>query len=91
MFIQLFANGRAADPRILEAEGFPYVSSSPVPLEGYPLPKELSKNDIKRYIELHVQAAKNAVEKAGFDGVEIHCAKYVGLVQSRPMLRLMVV
>jgi hypothetical protein len=79
IYLQLWALGRAADPKVLEAEGHPYVSSSPTPLEDNPVPKELSKDDIKRYVELYVQAAKNAVYKAGFDGVEIHSAKYVDL------------
>jgi NADPH2 dehydrogenase len=80
IFLQLWALGRAADPKVLEAEGFPYVSSSPTPLEDHPVPKELSKDDIKRYVGLYVQAAKNAVYKAGFDGVEIHSAKYVKMM-----------
>lgn len=30
--------------------------------------------EIKEYVQLYVTAAKNAVERAGFDGVEIHSA-----------------
>ena len=30
--------------------------------------------EIKQYIRWHVTAAKNAVEGAGFDGVEVHAA-----------------
>ncbi|KAG8717788.1 hypothetical protein FRC09_013660 [Ceratobasidium sp. 395] len=74
IFLQLWALGRAADPKVLEREGLPYVSSSPTPLDDNPAPKELSKEDIKRYTGLYVQAAKNAVFGAGFDGVEIHSA-----------------
>ncbi|KAG9126320.1 hypothetical protein FRC07_003919 [Ceratobasidium sp. 392] len=75
IFLQLWALGRAADPKVLEREGLPFVSSSPTPLEeNGPVPQELSKDDIKRYIGLYVQAAKNAVFEAGFDGVEIHSA-----------------
>lgn len=75
IFLQLWALGRAADPKVLEREGLPYVSASSVPIEeGGPIPKALSEEEIKDYIPLYVQAAKNAVFKAGFDGVEIHCA-----------------
>ncbi|CAE6505959.1 unnamed protein product [Rhizoctonia solani] len=75
IYLQLWAIGRAAEPEVIHAEGFPYVSSSPTLLEGRSeIPKELTKEDIERYIQLYVQAAKNAVHKAGFDGVEIHSA-----------------
>jgi NADPH2 dehydrogenase len=43
--------------------------------EKHGVPQELSRDDIKRYVGLYVQAAKNAVHRAGFDGVEIHSAK----------------
>ncbi|KAG8685939.1 hypothetical protein FRC09_014450 [Ceratobasidium sp. 395] len=72
---KLWAIGRAADPEVIHAEGYPYVSASATQLEGKPeTPQELSKNDIKRYVGLYAQAAKNAVHGAGFDGVEIHSA-----------------
>ncbi|KAG8710702.1 hypothetical protein FRC11_004211 [Ceratobasidium sp. 423] len=78
IFLQLWAAGRAADPRVLEKEGYQYVSSSPSPLEqpGYPevTPRELSKTEIRRYVEKYAQAAGSAVHEAGFDGVEIHAA-----------------
>ncbi|CAE6403949.1 unnamed protein product [Rhizoctonia solani] len=80
IFLQLWATGRAADPRVLDKEGYPYVSSSPSTLErpGYPTipPRELSKAEIQQYVQNYAQAAKNAVSEAGFDGVEIHAAKY---------------
>jgi NADPH2 dehydrogenase len=34
----------------------------------------LTISEIQEYIQNYAQAAKNAVEGAGFDGVEIHCA-----------------
>ncbi|GAB1522913.1 hypothetical protein RhiTH_006040 [Rhizoctonia solani] len=75
---KLWAIGRAADPRVLEKEGYSYVSSSPSLLErpGYPnvTPRELSKSEIKQYVENYARAARNAVYEAGFDGVEIHAA-----------------
>ncbi|CEL54804.1 Festuclavine dehydrogenase subunit FgaOx3 OS=Neosartorya fumigata (strain ATCC MYA-4609 / Af293 / CBS 101355 / FGSC A1100) GN=fgaOx3 PE=3 SV=1 [Rhizoctonia solani AG-1 IB] len=75
IYLQLWAIGRAAEPDVIHAEGYPYVSSSSTLLEGRSeAPQELTKEDIKRYVGLYVQAAKNAVHKAGFDGVEIHAA-----------------
>jgi len=75
IYLQLWAVGRAAEPDVIHSEGHPYVSASSTLLEGRTeVPKELTKDDIKRYIGLYVQAAKNAVFGAGFDGVEIHCA-----------------
>jgi NADPH2 dehydrogenase len=76
IFLQLWALGRVADPRVLAREGYPFVSSSPTPMEeGGPVPRELTKEELKHYVDLYVQAAKSAVFKAGFDGVEIHSAK----------------
>ncbi|CAE6493698.1 unnamed protein product [Rhizoctonia solani] len=78
IFLQLWATGRAADPRVLEKKGYTYVSSSPSPLQqsGHPgvTPRELSKTEIHQYVENYARAAENAVYEAGFDGVEIHAA-----------------
>ncbi|CAE6476323.1 unnamed protein product [Rhizoctonia solani] len=75
IYIQLWALGRAADPKVLAREGLPFVSASPIPMEeGGPVPRALSEEEIQGYVQLYVQAAKNAVFKAGFDGVEIHSA-----------------
>ena len=38
------------------------------------VPRPLTVNEIDEYVDLYTTAAKNAVEKAGFDGVEIHGA-----------------
>lgn len=37
-------------------------------------PKEMTKADIAEVIEQFAQGAENAIQKAGFDGVEIHGA-----------------
>ncbi|KAJ1305215.1 hypothetical protein OPQ81_000244 [Rhizoctonia solani] len=78
IFMQLWALGRAAEPEVLKRDGHPYVSSSASVLErkGYPNlpPRELTKAEIKKYVEYYAQAARNAVFRAGFDGVEIHGA-----------------
>lgn len=69
------AAGRQAFPQTLAAKGLKYVAAGTIPLEeNSPNPEPLTKDDIKRYIASFVQAAKNAVERAGFDGVEVHNA-----------------
>jgi NADPH2 dehydrogenase len=75
VFMQLWALGRAADSAQLHSEGaLPYVSASDVPLTGHGgPPRPLTVPEIKEYVALYAQAAKNAIE-AGCDGVEIHCA-----------------
>lgn len=49
------------------------VSASNIPFEGGAIPTALTEAEIKEYIGLYAQAAKNAVA-AGFDGVEVHGA-----------------
>ena len=77
IFLQLWALGRRAKPRLLEgAEGGPYpvVSSSTIPIsEGGAVPKALEEEEIQLFIDDFATAAKNAMQ-AGFDGVEIHGA-----------------
>ncbi|KAF7376948.1 FMN-linked oxidoreductase [Mycena sanguinolenta] len=77
IYCQLFAMGRAAttpelaDPNV----DFDLVSASAIPLPGETItPREMTVEDIQEYVQLFVTAAKNAVERAGFDGVEIHGA-----------------
>ena len=76
IYLQLWALGRAAAPSVLTAElgeGAKVVSSSDIAFEGGAKPTALTEEEIKEYIGLYAQAAKNAVE-AGFDGVEVHGA-----------------
>jgi len=42
-------------------------------MQSYPVPREMSQEDIAQAQNEYVQAARNAME-AGFDGVEIHAA-----------------
>ncbi|KAJ7042341.1 hypothetical protein C8F04DRAFT_1219320 [Mycena alexandri] len=75
-FLQLWALGRAASPGQLRKEDprFPYVSASDVKLASQKeTPRPLTVPEIKEYIELYAQAARNAL-RAGFDGVEVHGA-----------------
>ncbi|KZV76887.1 NADH:flavin oxidoreductase/NADH oxidase [Peniophora sp. CONT] len=78
IFLQLWALGRGADAEVLQKEG-PYdvVSASDIPIPDRPdrpVPRPLTVDEIKEYVQWYAQAAKNAVEGAGFDGVEIHSA-----------------
>jgi NADPH2 dehydrogenase len=76
IFLQLWALGRAANPKTLAEEdpNFDYVSSSPTKLPEKPeTPRALSVDEIHEYVQLYATAAHNAVI-AGFDGVEIHGA-----------------
>ncbi|KAF7377291.1 putative inactive dehydrogenase EasA [Mycena sanguinolenta] len=80
IYCQLWALGRAARPAYLNAEDppLPYVSASDIPLRERPdteiRPRSLSVEEIHEYVQLYATAASNAVDKAGFDGVEIHGA-----------------
>ncbi|KAL5505001.1 hypothetical protein ACEPAH_7664 [Sanghuangporus vaninii] len=85
IYMQLYANGRAPDPHVLFSPDspsnpggpYPYVAPSPIPLSTLDqsiVPRELTHEEILEYIELFGQAAYNAVYRAGFDGVEVHCA-----------------
>jgi len=74
IFCQLWALGRAANPKVAEAEGFKVKSSSAVPIEeGGVVPEEMTVEEIKEMVKAYANAARNAI-KAGFDGVEIHGA-----------------
>jgi NADPH2 dehydrogenase len=86
MFSQLWALGRGASIEQLKREdpSFEYVSAGNVPPPRKPqqqqrensddLPRPLTKAEIAEYVQLYATAARNAVERAGFDGVEIYGA-----------------
>ncbi|KAL1623141.1 hypothetical protein SLS54_004628 [Diplodia seriata] len=84
IWCQIWALGRVAQPVGGEKapnwdEGYPYeehlVSASAVPAgEGYGMPREMSEEEIWGAVGDFASAARNAVEVAGFDGVEIHGA-----------------
>jgi NADPH2 dehydrogenase len=74
IYMQLWALGRVASADMLKASGFDLVSASDIPAsEGAPVPRSLTDEEIKSYIQYFAQAARNAIA-AGFDGVEIHGA-----------------
>ncbi|GIZ42406.1 hypothetical protein CKM354_000567900 [Cercospora kikuchii] len=73
IYLQLWALGRSAEPEIKQKQGTgDVVSSSAIPMEGGPVPRALTDAEVRQYIADYTQAAKNAVELAGFDGIELH-------------------
>ncbi|KAH9858653.1 NADH:flavin oxidoreductase/NADH oxidase [Lenzites betulinus] len=78
IYLQLWAMGRTARPPMLHRESpdYPHVAPSPIPLSSSPdsIPRELTKDEIKEYVQWYATAAANAVHEAGFDGVEITAA-----------------
>jgi NADPH2 dehydrogenase len=87
MYLQLWALGRVSSVEQLKREdpSFEYVSAGDVPLptetphkgeygDHPPRPRPLTKGEIAEYAQLYATGARNAVERAGFDGVEIHGA-----------------
>ncbi|KAF8963599.1 hypothetical protein BDZ97DRAFT_1661466 [Flammula alnicola] len=74
MFVQLRGMGRAAEFSLLESHGLQLVGPSPIPITGRNVPRELTISEIHEYVEWFAQAAKNAIDGAGFDGVELHFA-----------------
>ncbi|KAJ7620215.1 NADH:flavin oxidoreductase/NADH oxidase [Roridomyces roridus] len=75
IYLQLWAMGRAAEAPVLAAEGLPFVSASDIPISGTTdVPRPLTIEEIKEYVQLWATGASNAVHKAGFDGVEVHGA-----------------
>ncbi|KAK1220729.1 hypothetical protein PQX77_016555 [Marasmius sp. AFHP31] len=77
IYLQLWALGRAADPEQLRSEdpSYSYLSASDIPMSGRTeSPRPLTVEEIKDFVQYYAEAAKNAIYKAGFDGVEVHGA-----------------
>jgi NADPH2 dehydrogenase len=75
IYCQLWALGRAASKKVLQKKGLDVVSSSAVPIDDKSaVPRELKEEEILALIKAYADAARNAVEVGGFDGVEIHGA-----------------
>lgn len=83
IFIQLMHTGRVSHPENM-GPGTKVMASSAVQLSGemytdskgpqaYPIPQEMTLDDIKEAQNEYIEASKNAIE-AGFDGVELHGA-----------------
>ncbi|KAK6086169.1 NADH:flavin oxidoreductase/NADH oxidase [Seiridium cupressi] len=74
IYCQLWHQGRAGWPDVLQSLGHKLVSSSAVPIdETRAVPEEMTEEEIWQSIGDYAAAAKNAIT-AGFDGVEIHGA-----------------
>jgi NADPH2 dehydrogenase len=74
IYCQLWHQGRAAHPSVLESQGFRLLSSSAVPISPQDqTPVAMTEEDIQQAIKDYATAANNAIA-AGFDGVEIHGA-----------------
>ncbi|KAK4057147.1 hypothetical protein OIO90_001642 [Microbotryomycetes sp. JL221] len=84
IYLQLWALGRAADAKNLkEQDGIDdVVSFTDEPFEGGAKPRMITRDEMKQYVKEYAQAAKNFIEKAGGDGVEIHSANGYLLQQS---------
>lgn len=79
IFCQMWHTGRASPKGLLD--GNQPFSSSDIPISGKALdgteysdapPRPMTVDEIKEVTTDFAKAAKNAVEVAGFDGVEIH-------------------
>ena len=74
IFLQLWAYGRAVKPELLKAEdpSFELVGPSAIPMSpSDSTPRPLTVGEIKTYVQWYAIAADKAVNKAGFDGVEL--------------------
>ena len=84
IFLQIFHTGRIALPDFLPADDRQPVAPSAVRANGqnytdggmkdFVTPRELTFDEIRAIVKDFAAATKNAVEKAGFDGVELHGA-----------------
>ncbi|KAK4051445.1 hypothetical protein OIV83_002929 [Microbotryomycetes sp. JL201] len=84
IYLQLWALGRAANAKNLkEQDGVDdVISFTDEPFEGGAKPRMITHDEIKEFVNAYAQAAKNFVEKAGGDGVEIHGANGYLIQQS---------
>ncbi|THV01995.1 NADH:flavin oxidoreductase/NADH oxidase [Dendrothele bispora CBS 962.96] len=74
IFLQIAALGRLAPKALLQQRdpSFEVVGAGDIPYSSGDIPRPLTREEIREYVNLYAQAAKDGVEKAGFDGVEIH-------------------
>ncbi len=83
IFLQIMHTGRASHPANM-AQGAKILAPSPIALSGkiwtdaqglqpYPVPAEMTEEEIKNTIDEYVTCAGLAME-AGFDGIELHSA-----------------
>jgi NADPH2 dehydrogenase len=75
IYLQLWCLGRTAKAEVLQEVGLDVIGAGDIPIsEERSTPRPLREEEIWELIEEYAQAATNAVDGAGFDGVEIHGA-----------------
>ncbi|KAF8996310.1 hypothetical protein BDQ17DRAFT_1429759 [Cyathus striatus] len=76
IYVQLVAIGRAASLLGIQSDNLSLSGPSPIPLstQPQPIPHELTIPQIHAFTKQFANAAKMAIEQAGFDGIEIHGA-----------------
>ncbi|KAF9061446.1 NADH:flavin oxidoreductase/NADH oxidase [Rhodocollybia butyracea] len=76
IYLQIAAMGRVAQSAVLKSLDASYevVGAGDIPLAGGEVPRPMTADEIKTSVALFAQAAADAVDKAGFDGVELHGA-----------------
>jgi NADPH2 dehydrogenase len=85
IYCQLWALGRAASADFMNSKGLDVVSSSAIPIdEKSAVPRAMTEEEIQTMVKAYADAAKAAVEIAGFDGVEIHGANGYVFFPSTP-------
>ena len=79
VYLQLWACGPSADPKVLKADN-PGQNVVPVGPSAIKvprckvIPRSLTIPEIKEYVQWFKRAAETAVNQAGFDGIEVHAA-----------------
>jgi NADPH2 dehydrogenase len=76
IYLQLWCLGRTAKAEVLSQEfGLDVIGAGDIPIsEERSTPRPIGEEEIWELIGEYAQAARNAVDGAGFDGVEIHGA-----------------
>lgn len=77
MITQLWSTGTPANPAVLARLGHSYTNVSAWHFDDIPasrLPREMTVAEIKDFTALYAKAAKDSIERAGLDGIELHLA-----------------
>ena len=74
IFLQLGALGRRAIPDALKAidPSWDVVSPGNIPVKDGPIPRAMTRDEIREHVDFFRSTALNAIEKIGFDGVKLH-------------------
>ncbi|KAE9391389.1 FMN-linked oxidoreductase [Gymnopus androsaceus JB14] len=79
IYLQIGFIGRVGQSAALKAldPKFEVVGAGDIPITGREIPRPLTIEEIKSTVELFAQAATDALNKAGIDGVGIHAANFL--------------